>query len=324
MRKLIVRLFSVIALVGFASAGLAAPIVVAYPGATSTYITDLNDNGYVVGYAQVPSGGNIGYVFDGTHYIPIEFEGYAGGFTAGISNTGLITGTLFDEGGSNSYAYLSDTDLSFLQIIESGEYSTLSPRAVNDAGYIVGSAGYNSSIDPFAVVFDGTTYTRLDQPGWQTSIALDINNNGEIVGVYLDSEGRHGFITDVDMTFLTIIDDVLDGTGAAILGNNDNGDLVGNYGAPSGDFANFYFDGTHFYDILLDDIELIYVHGVNNNGDIGGTFKPSASGLGEQSGQSTLGIVFNASYIVGVPTPATLALFGLGLAGLGWLRRKKA
>ena len=33
---------------------------------------------------------------------------------------------------------------------------------------------------------------------------------------------------------------------------------------------------------------------------------------------------FSVSRVEAVPAPATLALFGLGLAGLGWSRRKKA
>jgi hypothetical protein len=49
----------------------------------------------------------------------------------------------------------------------------------------------------------------------------------------------------------------------------------------------------------------------------------SSTSLNFASGISMSGLAFENSLIVSVPVPATLALLGLGLAGLGWSRRKK-
>ena len=106
----------------FAPSAISTPqfISVAYPGAISTTALGINDQGYVVG--QGDKGGDddvtaFGFVFDGTSYIKIEFPGVSYiSYAEDISNNGLIVGGIENEQSLRT-GYLTDTNLSFLEII---------------------------------------------------------------------------------------------------------------------------------------------------------------------------------------------------------------
>lgn len=55
-----------------------------------------------------------------------------------------------------------------------------------------------------------------------------------------------------------------------------------------------------------------------------GLISLSFKNIGDGLGSTAWGFDNVTTAAADVPTPATLALFGIGLAGLGWLRRKKA
>jgi uncharacterized membrane protein len=44
------------------------------------------------------------------------------------------------------------------------------------------------------VLLSGGTFTAIDPPGAVETIAFDINDGGQIVGVYADATGVHGFL----------------------------------------------------------------------------------------------------------------------------------
>jgi uncharacterized membrane protein len=52
-------------------------------------------------------------------------------------------------------------------------------------------------------LFDNDVFTRIDVPGALSTLALGINNRGQIVGAYSDEAIGHGFLLQKD-TFTTI------------------------------------------------------------------------------------------------------------------------
>ena len=68
------------------------------------------------------------------------------------------------------------------------------------------------------------TFTTIDVPGATGTVALGINNRGQIVGEI----GSHGFLLDRG-TFTTI--DVPGATFTGAFGINDRGQIVGDYQA---------------------------------------------------------------------------------------------
>jgi hypothetical protein len=68
-------------------------------------------------------------------------------------------------------------------------------------------------------------YTTLDVPGAILTVAIAINDAGQIVGRYTVGGGDHGFLLDVDGSYTTL--DVPGVTGTQAWGINDNGQVVG-------------------------------------------------------------------------------------------------
>jgi uncharacterized membrane protein len=131
---------------------------------------------------------------------------------------------------------------------------TTSAQGINGAQQIVGFYqdslshlhGFLLSGGAFAVPRMGGIFTTLDDPlATDGTLALGINDAGEIVGLYGDASGIHSFLYSGG--FYTTLDDVFAGVSSAIVtGINNAGGIVG-----------FYTDsnGTHDYLPLRDAAE---------------------------------------------------------------------
>src|SRR5215216_904156 len=73
------------------------------------------------------------------------------------------------------------------------EAQSTSASDINDRGEIVGT--YSSpETGNRGFLFSGETFVRLDVPFGTLTAPGDINNNAQVVGLYFDNAGVHGFL----------------------------------------------------------------------------------------------------------------------------------
>ena len=120
---------------------------------------------------------------------------------------------------------------------------------INDAGQIVGMT-YSGGL-PNAFLYSNGVFTSLSDPlGTNGTAAVAINNNGQIVGYYLDSSNvQHGFVYSDGI--YTTIDDPLGTHGTVLTGINNSGQVVGYYLDNSslgqiGGLISDYQSGIHY------------------------------------------------------------------------------
>ena len=160
-------------------------------------------------------------------------------------------------------------------------------RGPNDRIYAIGGLNAQAgrevlnSVESYAP--PQWTFTRIDVPNGSDTEALGINASGQIVGSYVDSNGRgHGFLLDND-TFTTI-----DPPGAVFtqaVGINGSGHIVGHYQDSS--FADHGFlldrgreeDRDTFITIDVPGAPATQALGINASGQIVGVYRDS-SGTG--------------------------------------------
>ena len=119
---------------------------------------------------------------------------------------------------------------------------------------------------------DPTAPTIFDVPGSSRTLALDINEKGEIVGRYASAGQNHGFLRDASGN-LTTVD--FPGSSFSVASSiNDRGDILGWYTLPTdpsgrhgfvlrdGVFTSFDPPGSTFTNPL----------GINNRGEVTGRF----------------------------------------------------
>ena len=113
------------------------------------------------------------------------------------------------------------------------------------------------------------TWTTIDYPGASDTYATGINNNGDIVGVYVLGGLSHGFVLKAG-TFTSI--DVPGAIQTYAKGINDSGMIVGYYSTQYRDGIGFLFGGQNFTDVDFPGYQVTIAYAIDNAGDVVGYY----------------------------------------------------
>lgn len=207
-----------------------------------TWASGINNSGQIVGYYYDIDGFTHGFLLENGVYTEIDDPNAAptgqwtyqnGTYAYDINNLGQIVGYYYDAD-ANAHGFLLDHGV-YTELDFPGAISTQA-CGINDSGEIVGDfANAGEIIQPF--VLEGGEYTAPGPVANSSfSIALGINNKGQIVGIYLDfgtgEQLANGYLLE-DGIYYDI--DVPGAASTSLTGINDSGDIVGYFQDSAGD-----------------------------------------------------------------------------------------
>ncbi len=249
-----------------------------FPGATETLAYSLNDLGVVVGQYTDGQGNGHGFTYSKRNgYKSFDYPGavLTGGFS--INNLGNIVGIYIDTNGVQHGFLLAGNH--FVPLNVPGAVNT-NALGINDQGNIVGVYDNGDPAVQIGFVLKNGHYTTIENPlapPMQTQLN-DINDCGQIVGVYTDTAGMlRGFL--LDQGKFTPIDFPDTTVGTIPYGINQHGQISGRYLGGSG--------GNEGFVLLKGDYEPIAVPGssqtageqINDAGQVAGFYRVPGSSL---------------------------------------------
>jgi len=164
-----------------------------FPGAAETEIFGVSESGLLIGDIFDIEGTIHGFVGDEQFDVPGAVTTYADDMNA----AGSLVGSYVDADGIY-HGYIRHADGSFTTFDYPGVLSNLEylfVNAINDAGVIVFRAKAFDSLERTYIRLPNGTLKALKFPGSVTTVARDINREGQVVGYYDTLDGRrHGFI----------------------------------------------------------------------------------------------------------------------------------
>ncbi|HMD85708.1 MAG TPA: PEP-CTERM sorting domain-containing protein [Terriglobia bacterium] len=168
-----------------------------FPGAQLTGARDINASGQIVGGYQITAGVDThGFLYDGSTFKPLDYPGASYTNASGVNSQGEIVGNCLAGpcGGTYPPGGVDMSNVGFIYI--GGQFNTLPFQAdgINDSGTIAGLYWWNSSAT--GLLDQGGVITNDWQfPGATDTFFNQINNSGDIVGNYRNSDGiDHGFL----------------------------------------------------------------------------------------------------------------------------------
>jgi probable HAF family extracellular repeat protein len=180
-----------------------------FQNADETAALGINDSGDIIGYYIINGGPFQAYIRKNGVYETFNIPNSSYIEPSDINNFGHIVG---ERGiGATSVAFLRLKGDIFSDLSISCTTTTLSSAAgINDFGHIVGvyrdrigvSHGFHSiNVNgvPTTIDFPGASGPSIDIPELSGTVASSINNNGQIVGSYVNTAGLiQGFLATIE------------------------------------------------------------------------------------------------------------------------------
>jgi hypothetical protein len=316
MRRLIAVCIAALALILFVSTGtaVAGPVYVVqtvqHPAdPTFTQLLGINNAGTIAGFHGAVTAQGFTLVLPNT-FTAQNFPASATSMVTAINSAGSTAGIYVDSGGT-THGY-TDMGGVFTTVDQPG---TLFNQAlgINDGNTTV---GYSSATDPAGMTGQtaysqsGDVFTNILLPANDNSQAVGINNADNTVGFYMPTPTTSIGFLDIGGTISTI--DPFGSTFTQALGISNTGEIVGFYIDAFGAQHGYVDIGGVF--TSFDPVTSVSttINGLNDLGQFVGFFT--------DANDNVIGFVATPTT---APEPATLALLGIGLAGIGFSRRKQ-
>jgi probable HAF family extracellular repeat protein len=168
---------------------------VAFPGAISnaTDARAINDNGQIVGGAELSGGTLTGYELTAGSYVAINPPGSPGSYAYGINNAGAVVGFFCAALPCQQEGFLYSAGV-YTTIAVPGAYATQA-FGINDLGEVVGIFQSGAGAPDSGFIWENGVFQTVNDPlGTRGTEILGVNDAGEIVGTFIDSSGEaNGF-----------------------------------------------------------------------------------------------------------------------------------
>jgi probable HAF family extracellular repeat protein len=287
----------------------------------SSYAYGINDNGQIVGTAQITGGSTSNaFLYSGGSMLDLGVVGSANG----INNNGQVVGS-----GYNNHAFIRNIDGTFQDLGYLSTYTGTrsSGQAINSSGQAAAYEGIGMGQGASAKAFLWGNGSRqgLGTLGGSGSVAYGINDVGQVVGMASTSGDlyTHAFLWNSG----TIQDLGTLGDSSQANGINNNGQVVGMSDGVFSDFTSTHAvlwtinaDGSVTMTDLNDLVagqgwSLAEATGINDKGQIVGWGYTDSDPFGWHA------FVLSAD-AAPVPLPPAMYMFGSALIGLIGVRRR--
>jgi hypothetical protein len=244
-----------------------------YPGALTTDVRGINNDGRIAGYASFDNVTDFGFTYrDGvfTPLPPMPFV--AGAFAHGINDAGAVTGGTEEASGGRGFVLTAAGYHFFSKPL----WLNTTGRAISNSGLVTGYADDGAgTLSGF--IYDPATgvFTDVDIPGSTFTIVQGMNAAGQVVGsAVIPGSGANGFLRQPDgsITLFKVA-----GLNTRARGINDTGLMTG--GILGADGTMHAFAATSAGYQLIDAAGSTFTFGqaINNRGWVSGGFIDTAT-----------------------------------------------